>query len=606
MSPIASFTARTLAASSLFSSSAPPSGIVLSNSVENGTLVASWADSTGPAVSIEGAAGGFVPVTVVRTTKVEKATCEWVKSEIERFKAEDEVFDDSFLENIYLDGPTSYEDGLAGCLGDTYSTSNIASGPYVLYVSGTSGSLGKVYRIHPDHYQAFMSSSLPGPNGSFVPAPFNTESESTVGIAVPSRIYTLDADLEKKPLAGKRVGVKDIIDMKGLKTSNGNRAWFDLYEPANTTAPSIQTLVDLGADIVGKTKTVFDYHDAFNARGDGYQDPGASSAGSGAAIGAYEWLDVAVGTDTGGSIRIPASYNGIYGLRPSFGSLSVEGVLPEGPYFDAVGYHTRSPYLLESFGKHWMGSTHQSYPSLPKVVHVPDDLFPVTSDPAQTIYTEFVDKLCTFLNATVDMRNISVYWGANVTAETPERSEDIFQYLHTVGFDLEWKYQYDTVFAPFEEKYAEENEGRLPFLNPTVAARIGYYKNATADRFEEARKRQLEFKTFFEDEVGLWLTPSNAGRVGYINTYPIVAPSVNETALTFSQLYYSVFSGAPEVVVPIGQVPYNSTLSGIVEYSPVTVDILARPGCDYVLLDLVAQLADAGLLQEVKTGRTAF
>lgn len=66
------------------------------------------------------------------------------------------------------------------------------------------------------------------------------------------------------------------------------------------------------------------------------------------------------------------------------------------------------------------------------------------------------------------------------------------------------KYQYDTVFAPFQAKYAEENDGRMPFLNPTVAARINYYKNATEERFETARQRQLEFKSFFEDEVVIY------------------------------------------------------------------------------------------------------
>jgi Asp-tRNA(Asn)/Glu-tRNA(Gln) amidotransferase A subunit family amidase len=63
-----------------------------------------------------------------------------------------------------------------------------------------------------------------------------------------------------------------------------------------------------------------DYLAPFNARGDGYQDPGSSSAGPGAAIDAYSWLDIALGTDSGGSIRIPADLNGVYGNRPSHGN----------------------------------------------------------------------------------------------------------------------------------------------------------------------------------------------------------------------------------------------------------------------------------------------
>lgn len=65
-------------------------------------------------------------------------------------------------------------------------------------------------------------------------------------------------------------------------------------------------------------------------------------------------------------------------------------------------------------------------------------------------------------------------------------------------------------------------------------------------------------------------------------------------------------SGSPEVVLPIGQVPYNSTISNHEEFLPVTIDVLAHRGCDNMLLDLTAALADEGLLKEVKTGSTAF
>lgn len=112
-----------------------------------------------------------------------------------------------------------------------------------------------------------------------------------------------------------------------------------------------------------------------------------------------------------------------------------------------------------------MGETHKSYPSLPKgrptyffpllccctpstsetdhqhclqVLHVPDDLFPVVSTAAQAVYTKFIDKLATFLDASIVTQNISVYWAANETVSTTERGENIYDYLHLVGFDLEW------------------------------------------------------------------------------------------------------------------------------------------------------------------------
>ena len=159
-----------------------------------------------------------------------------------------------------------------------------------------------------------------------------------------------------KPLAGVRIGVKDIYSIKGLKSANGNRAWYDLYSAANRTAPAVQNLIDAGAIVIGKMKTSqfaigetatadwVDVHAPFNPRGDGYQDPSSSSSGpavgegqyrrliqsrtiacqlttSISLVASYSWLDLTVGTDTGGSIRSPSQIQGIFGNRPSKGNM---------------------------------------------------------------------------------------------------------------------------------------------------------------------------------------------------------------------------------------------------------------------------------------------
>jgi len=80
-----------------------------------------------------------------------------------------------------------------------------------------------------------------------------------------------------------------------------------------------------------------DYLAPFNARGDGYQDPGSSSARPGAAIGAYSWLDIALGTDSGESIRIPADLNGVYGNRPSHGMVPLDFTMPLSSDMDTAG-----------------------------------------------------------------------------------------------------------------------------------------------------------------------------------------------------------------------------------------------------------------------------
>lgn len=129
----------------------------------------------------------------------------------------------------------------------------------------------------------------------------------TLSIAVPSRLrYKRTAE---KPLAGMRVGVKDVLDLKGVRTGNGNRAFAQCYPPANHSTDFIDLMIKQGAIFVGKTKTVefageqevvadwVDYSYPFNPRGDYYLGATGSSTGSAAAIATYPWLDVALGTD---------------------------------------------------------------------------------------------------------------------------------------------------------------------------------------------------------------------------------------------------------------------------------------------------------------------
>lgn len=110
-------------------------------------------------------------------------------------------------------------------------------------------------------------------------------------------------------LAGIRVLVKDNIDLKGLHTSVGSQAFCDTYGARDETARSIQLILNQGAMVAGKTKMnpfanwiepieYVDFQAPWNPRGDGYQSPGGSSSGSAAAVAAYEWLDIAIGTDS--------------------------------------------------------------------------------------------------------------------------------------------------------------------------------------------------------------------------------------------------------------------------------------------------------------------
>lgn len=156
------------------------------------------------------------------------------------------------------------------------------------------------------------------------------------------------------PLAGETVAVKDLFSIAGFPVGAGVPAYLAESMPAATTAPAVQALLDAGATIVGIAQTdEFAYSIA--GRNPHYGTPpnpavvggvpGGSSSGPASAV-ALGQASIGLGTDTAGSIRVPASYQGLWGLRSTHGSVSDAGILPLARTFDAPGWMTRSPSLL--------------------------------------------------------------------------------------------------------------------------------------------------------------------------------------------------------------------------------------------------------------------
>ena len=160
------------------------------------------------------------------------------------------------------------------------------------------------------------------------------------------------------PLAGLTFAAKDIFDVAGFVTGCGNPDWAKGHAPATRHAPTVQALLDAGAELIGKTVTDelayslngqnFHYGTPTNVNAPG-RIPGGSSSGSAAAV-AGGLADTALGSDTGGSVRIPASYCGLFGLRPTHGRITLEGVMPLAPSFDTVGWFARDAATLRRVG----------------------------------------------------------------------------------------------------------------------------------------------------------------------------------------------------------------------------------------------------------------
>src|SRR5262249_32752124 len=151
------------------------------------------------------------------------------------------------------------------------------------------------------------------------------------------------------PLAGLTFAAKDLFDVAGHPTGGGNPDWARHRPVPTRHAWAVQRLLDAGATPIGKTLTDEGSPGILRANAlDGPplnprapdRVPGGSSSGSASAV-AQGLCDVALGTDSGGSVRVPASFCGLYGIRPTHGRIDVTGMMPQAPSSDTTGWFAR-------------------------------------------------------------------------------------------------------------------------------------------------------------------------------------------------------------------------------------------------------------------------
>ncbi len=160
---------------------------------------------------------------------------------------------------------------------------------------------------------------------------------------------------QKHSLSGLRLAVKDLFHVAGLPTSAGNPTWLATHDIPTQTASSVTALLQAGAQFSGKTITD-ELAYSLNGQNIHYGTPenpitpdrlpGGSSSGSAIAVSAG-LADIGLGTDTGGSIRVPSSYNGLFGLRPTHGVIEMDNMVGLAPSFDTVGWMTKDLISLE-------------------------------------------------------------------------------------------------------------------------------------------------------------------------------------------------------------------------------------------------------------------
>ena len=204
-------------------------------------------------------------------------------------------------------------------------------------------------------------------------------------------------------LAGLTFAAKDIFDVRGHVTGGGNPDWKASQPAAETHAWAVEALVQAGATMVGKTHTDeltrgilgvnAHYGTPVNPRAPG-RVPGGSSSGSAAAV-AGGLVDFALGSDTGGSVRVPASFCGLYGLRPSHGRIPLHGILLQAPSYDTVGWFAREADLFARVGSVLLQS--EIGPARPRHLVVAVDAFEVADEAVRAALQPAVDRLASVI-----------------------------------------------------------------------------------------------------------------------------------------------------------------------------------------------------------------
>ncbi|KAI0131118.1 amidase family protein [Daldinia grandis] len=618
--------------------------------------------------------GSLVPFAVVFADS-EVVTAEYLQDVIASYLGGDDVFSEDFLEGVYIvNNGTSRSQTLdASALGylndlapqhllldvsfesSCYATdiavtyagdsnaSNLTAGPYAALVSGDSIVFGAVYRLYRDSYRNFLYGAYDSNDGegTFNPVEIFQPRFWDPMIPVPSRIYSWG---DARPLAGYRVAIKDLFDIKGLITSGGSQAWAEIVEVANETAPSVQRIVDLGGVLIGKYKLAQfasganpwdwqDEHYPFNPRGDGWLTCSASSSGGGCSVAAYDWLDFAIGSDTGSSMRRPAAVSGTYGNRPSQGLMTLSRVMPLGAATDTAGVFSRNVRDWVRFAKNWYVPEMCQDPSItglsplkasdsygfPKRILYLTDYLPLKNPAAEEILQGFIRNLTMVFGMTVEDFNLTAVVG-NTTNEIPK-----YAALNNATAVINSMTQYRKVAKPLIAAWGERYEGRFPPIDPAQRPRWKAYDESsyTDELYNQSLSVKRAAVDWFESEI-LYSTPESCSesimlwdigtgglpsyREESLNSDPnttaflaVTPPTAGINGASLCPIY-----GCVDMTIPIGQVPYLSNVSFVQEMVPVTVSVIAKRGCDFMLWNMWEKLADEGVLKTIKTGRTAF
>lgn len=369
------------------------------------------------------------------------------------------------------------------------------------------------------------------------------------------------------PLAGLDFGVKDLFHVAGYPTSGGQPLLLALLGVQDRTAPTVRKLLDAGARFAGKTVTD-ELAFSMNGQNAHFGAPvngaapdricGGSSSGSASAV-SNRLCDFALGTDTGGSVRAPASHCGLVGLRPTHGRISLHDVLDLAPSLDTCGWFARDVATFARVADVLLGDDPAPLPAHVRLL-APTDLWPLATPAATDALAPVRRRIEDMLGPTRPVQVVlqdldTLYW----------------RFRHLQGHE---SWQTD---GPFLRRFA-------PPLGPGVAQRFAWSAEVTDAQVLEARAYRERFRAQLSDLLG-------ADGVLLMPTMPDIAPLASESEAGLEDyrnrairlLCSAGLSGFPQLTLPLARR----------DGAPLGISLLGPAGSDRSLVRLAERIAQA-------------
>ncbi|CAI9104037.1 OLC1v1002645C3 [Oldenlandia corymbosa var. corymbosa] len=387
------------------------------------------------------------------------------------------------------------------------------------------------------------------------------------------------------PLSGITFAIKDVIDVKGFVTGFGSVDWKKTHEVAGKTAVVVTTLLKNGATCVGKT--IMDefgfgitgenskYGTPTNPKSPSHV-PGGSSSGSAVAVAA-KLVDFAIGTDSVGCIRAPASFCGVLGYRPSHGLISTVGVLLNSQNLDTIGCFARDPSILHRVGHVLLQLSRVELRKTRRLL-IADDLFQLSKVPKWKtvgVVKTVAEKLSGYQVAK-DM-NFGQYISSNVPSlktfceETgiQHNSVSILKSLSSVMLLL---HRYE-----FRTNHEEWFTSVKPRLGPHVSEAMATNPENIKILYKVRSEMRNVVQGLLKDD-GILVIPTVADPPLKLNSNK--AASIEFQDRTSALLSIASVAGCCQVSIPIGEDNGH----------PVSVSLIASHGADKFLLDTVLDM----------------